>query len=467
VTPSAERAPSVARTVPAPFNRLPGFDRLPPAARPWVFSVDTDTIQVTWHALGPGPLRLQAADTVVEVLTDGGPGAVELRGLPPATALELRLDGDAAQGLPRHWRRPRFATLAPPPGEEIFRFATISDLQVGEIAFGFRHRMIEHPVPDEAHPVRATRAALNALTEWGAQLALVKGDLTHSGRTKDWDTIGRLLNTATVPVELIPGNHDQYGAPGEPSPYDALLHLGHDLTRHYESLDVPGLRIVLVDSTADGHRSGHVHHVTRGVLDALASAGTPAFVTMHHYAQRTRIPFFWPPGIDSAEANAFLAKIAAVQPATFISSGHTPSPPAPLRRSPRPHRGRLPEGLPGYVGRLRGARGRHPPGRAARGHARLAALDGLLRERGAGPVGHLVPRAAEPPLLQPPLAALSTPARQSRGDAGRGIGTELADPERARLALRASRPRASAPIAITLAPGDRPFESDRDEHPMS
>ena len=80
---------------------------------------------------------------------------------------------------------------------------------------------------------------------------------------------------------------------------------------------------MLVDSTADGHRSGHVHHVTRGVLDALASAGTPAFVTMHHYAQRTRIPFFWPPGIDSAEANAFLAKIAAVQPATFISSGHT------------------------------------------------------------------------------------------------------------------------------------------------
>ncbi len=316
-------APSVARTVPAPLSRLPGLDRLPPAARPWIFSVEDDAIQVTWHALGPGPLRLRAADTVVEIETDGGPGAVVLDGLPWARRLELRLDGEAVRGLPRRWRHQRFETLAPPPGEQLFRFATISDLHVGEIAFGFRNRMLERPVPDEAHPVRATRAALDALTAWGAELALVKGDLTHSGRTKDWDTIGRLLNRATVPIELLPGNHDQYGAPGEPSPYDALLHLGHDLTRHYESFDVPGLRIVLVDSTADGHRLGHVRQVTEGVLAELRAASTPAFVTMHHYAQRTRIPVFWPPGIDSAEANAFLEKVAAVQPATFISSGHT------------------------------------------------------------------------------------------------------------------------------------------------
>jgi len=320
---TAERTPSVARTVPSPFDRLPGLDRLPPAARPWIFSVEDDAIQVTWHALGPGPLRLRAGDAVVDVMTDGGPGAAALTGLPAATNLELRLEGEAVRGVPRRWRRQSFHTLAPPPGEEVFRFATISDLHVGEIAFGFRNRMIEHPVPDEAHPVRATRAALAALTDWGAQLALVKGDLTHSGRSKDWDTIGRVLNSATVPVELLPGNHDQYGAPGEPSAYDALLHLGHDLTRHYESFDLPGLRIVLVDSTADGHRAGHVHHVTDGVIDALKTATTPAFVTMHHYAQRTRIPFFWPPGINSTEANAFLGQVAAVQPATFISSGHT------------------------------------------------------------------------------------------------------------------------------------------------
>ena len=47
--------------------------------------------------------------------------------------------------------------------------------------------MVERPVPAESHPIRATRAALNELTRWGAQLVLIKGDLTDRGRT------GRLI----------------------------------------------------------------------------------------------------------------------------------------------------------------------------------------------------------------------------------------------------------------------------------
>lgn len=306
--------------------RLPGIDRIPPPARPWVFAVEDTAIQITWRALGPGPVRFRVADTAVEVLTDGGPGAVELTGLPPATRLTVQLDGaglDGPRPVPHRWRRIRATTLPAPPGAEVFRFATISDLHVGLEAFGFRETMVEDPRPAEAHPLRCTREALRELTAWGAQLALVKGDLTHQGHAEQWDEVGRVLQGATIPLELLPGNHDQYGEETDPDPYDALLHLGHDLTRHIEVIDVPDLRMVLVDTTSEGGRNGHVRTVRASVVDALRDTRTPAFVTMHHYAQRLPVPTFWPPGIASTEANAFLADVAAAQPATMISSGHT------------------------------------------------------------------------------------------------------------------------------------------------
>jgi hypothetical protein len=135
--------------------RLPGIDRIPPPARPWVFAVEDTAIQITWRALGPGPVRFRVADTAVEVLTDGGPGAVELTGLPPATRLTVQLDGaglDGPRPVPHRWRRIRATTLPAPPGAEVFRFATISDLHVGLEAFGFRETMVEDPRPAEATP---------------------------------------------------------------------------------------------------------------------------------------------------------------------------------------------------------------------------------------------------------------------------------------------------------------------------
>jgi len=317
----------------ASWRRVPYLDRIPPSARPWAFAVEDDAAQITWRALGPGPVRFRLADTTVEVVTDGGPGAVVLEGLPPSTRLELVIDGEGAvvtdavgsppRRLPRSWRRQWLSTLAPPPGEELFRFATISDMHIGTIEFGFRATMVERPVPDMAHPERATRAAIDDLTAWGAQLLLLKGDITNNGRAKDWDTIGHILRDISMPVEMLPGNHDHYGRRGDPDPYVALELLGHELTRHVKHIDVPGLRVVLVDSTKPGKRMGRVAYIADPVLDLLRGASTPAFVTLHHYAQRLPVPTFFPPGIPSHEANAFLNKVARVQPATMVSSGHT------------------------------------------------------------------------------------------------------------------------------------------------
>jgi 3',5'-cyclic-AMP phosphodiesterase len=318
---SASLADGLRGALGSPGRRL--LARVPPPVRPWVFAVEDTSVQLTWRALGPGPVRVRAADTVVELDADGGPGAVVLDGLPPSRSLTLTLEGEGARALPASWRRQRVRTLAPPPGAELFRFATVSDLHIGATGFGFRNTMREAP-GGEPHPARSVRAAMGELTAWGAQLMLIKGDLTHKGRVREWEEIGKLLTEATIPVEMLPGNHDHYGRRrDDPDPYDALAHLGHDMTRHVASRDVPGLRIVMVDSTDAPRGGGHVRHHQAAVTAELRATDQPAFVTMHHHAQRLPLATFWPPGIPSLEASRFLGAVAAVKPASFVSTGHT------------------------------------------------------------------------------------------------------------------------------------------------
>ena len=39
---------------------------------------------------------------------------------------------------------------------------------------------------------------MTELTRWGAQLMLIKGDLTHKGRTQEWEDIGKLLKASAI-----------------------------------------------------------------------------------------------------------------------------------------------------------------------------------------------------------------------------------------------------------------------------
>lgn len=302
------------------MNRPGVLDRLPPPERPWIFAVEDTTVQVTWRSMPVGPVRFRAADASVEVLSDGGPGSVVLGSLPPASDLELRIDADR---IPERWRRQRFATLAPPPGEELARFATISDMHVGEVAFGIRASLLEDPVPDEAHPVRATRAALDALTAWGARTVVVKGDLTHDGRAKDWARIGRLLADTPIRSEVLLGNHDHYGPRGEPVPTLALAPFGIEPVHRVAPVEMPGVNLVLVDTTIPTEKPGAVAPVQRDVVDLLRSSRLPAFLALHHHGERFRLPLFLPRGIPHHEMDRFVDSVRWARPSTMITSGHT------------------------------------------------------------------------------------------------------------------------------------------------
>jgi predicted phosphodiesterase len=286
----------------------------------WVFSVEDTTVQVTWRDLGAGPIVVRAGDTRVEVDTVGGPGSALVGGLEPGRTYTVTVDTPTRRGRPLHRQ---ITTLRPPPGEELFRFATVSDLHLGTTSFGHRKTLVERPVPAVPHPARASAAALDELTTWGAQLLLVKGDLTNRGRQSEWDELDNVLRPLTMPVELTLGNHDVVYAPGRVDARVALARQGRRVPDPVHHLDVPGLRIIMTDTTRNGLHGGRVHHLREPVAELAAAAEGPVFVVMHHYLMRLPFPTFWPPGITSLEALPFARALAAANPATMLTSGHT------------------------------------------------------------------------------------------------------------------------------------------------
>jgi 3',5'-cyclic-AMP phosphodiesterase len=304
----------------------------------WLFGIDTSSVQITWHRLGPAAASATVGGRRVTLEATGAPGSVVVDDLDPDLDTTIVVEGG---GRPR-WRR-RARTLEPPPGPELFRFATISDLHIGERRFGLLKTIVETPTPTEFHPVRATRAALDELTAWGAQLVVVKGDITDGSHRRDWDAFGDVLDGRDLPVLAVPGNHDtrrpgahpvhQPVTRGAPSgrggeivdPRAELARLGQTGER-VQIRDIEGVRMVAVDTTDPGRRPGRIDDVTDEVVQAAADAardGTPAFVVLHHQLMTSPVPTYVPVGIPRPESTLFLDALARANPASFVTSGHT------------------------------------------------------------------------------------------------------------------------------------------------
>ncbi len=282
-----------------------------------VFAVEPEAVQLTWARLAAGTVPVRAADAAtgevvveLEVVADGGPGAVTLNELAPDTAYEITVGA----------RRLTARTPAPPPGEELFRFMTLSDLHLGQVDFGLVLKMHEKAVED-VHTLRGTRAGLAEGSAWGAQHLFLKGDMVDRAAEAEYDLLGKVLAEAGLPTDAIPGNH-------EVKPYRevdadiAFATLGltpiHDGLR---TLDLPGLRVVLVDTTSAGQHGGRVDHALPRIAEAID--GRPALVLLHHHLEPIPVQTFWPPGVPFAAGRRFVDAVAEASPAAVIASGHT------------------------------------------------------------------------------------------------------------------------------------------------
>ncbi|MBK9180489.1 MAG: metallophosphoesterase family protein [Acidimicrobiales bacterium] len=297
-----------------------------PVQRLEAFAVEDDSLQVCWASLGRGRRDLRVVDpddgraelATATVDGEGGPGAAVLAGLPPGRSLVVELEG---QGVPAGAALAA-CTLAPPPGRLRCRIATVSDIHVGETEFGRWPAIRDRSgLPDEPN-VRCARAAIAEALAWGADLLVVKGDLTMGCRAEELAVVADLLTGLPVPVVVLPGNHDG-GNHRRADPAAELAGRGVLLTEDVAVVDLPGIRLVAVDTVLPGHGRGRIGARLPALTAALAGAEGGALVCLHHHPQRTIVPTHWPPGILGIDGHRFLDGVERANPATLVTSGHT------------------------------------------------------------------------------------------------------------------------------------------------
>lgn len=249
----------------------------------------------------------------MEVHDADSPGAIDLVGLAPDTQYDLHLDGRKVGS---------FRTLAPPPGELLFRFATVNDCHIGERAFGYLRTIKERPEPDDPYPVRCLRNAIGEAKDWGASHLVVKGDLTDRNLPGQLETAARLLSESGMTVHVILGNHDVTRRGTDA--VKALGAFGFDVDTTPRAVDLPGLRLVLVHSARRGFSRGFLDDIqVNRTGELVAASDRPVFIALHHPLQRVERNIVWPPGVPGSEAGPFLEAVAAASPNVVIASGHS------------------------------------------------------------------------------------------------------------------------------------------------
>lgn len=294
------------RTIHAPFSSLSDIE---------VFAAESHAAQILVRCDVATVHTRVVDESSQEIATPsiGGVAVVEMRGLRPETAHTLEFTSDRGDPLGQVSLTTRHNL-----GKIRSRFATISDIHLGLERFGVGRKLTD----DGATPYafRCARAAIDEALAWGAELLIVKGDLTDTGRTSEWALAKRLFDGIAVPILFTPGNHD-VTRKQELTPKEgwASLGLSHAPVQIHH---LPGVRIVVADTSRDHRGTGDLARVGADVLDSVKDAG-PVFLAFHHNIQRTPVPWFWPAGISSSNARPFVKDLANANPQTFMSSGHT------------------------------------------------------------------------------------------------------------------------------------------------
>jgi predicted phosphodiesterase len=244
----------------------------------------------------------------------GGPAALVVDGLAPDTAFGITVNGRPAGSV---------RTLAAPPGRELFRFATIGDIHMGEgHTFGVLPTVRDDAGADDPPVPRCVRAALDELRAWGAELVVVKGDITHHAALAEFEMAADLLGATGIPTVAVVGNHDVRGDFDDGRP--VLAAAGIELVLGRVAVhDVPGARLLVTDATIPRRHPGSFRAVRDAVLDAAGSAPGGVVIATHHQLQPMPFPTHWPPGVLGPESGRFLRALARANPSTLVTSGHT------------------------------------------------------------------------------------------------------------------------------------------------
>lgn len=151
----------------------------------------------------------------------------------------------------------------------------ISDMHIkanGKLAYG---------IVDTAAMLRQCVAHILQLPQ-RPDAVIATGDLVDYGRTDEYALLRELLAPLTMPLYLMPGNHDDRDALRAAFPEHAYLRQWQPFVQY--AIDAHPLRIVALDSVVHGAGGGDLCERRLQWLDETltAAADRPTLVALHH-----------------------------------------------------------------------------------------------------------------------------------------------------------------------------------------
>lgn len=197
-----------------------------------------------------------------------------------------------------------FRTLPRPPGQLLARFVTVNDVHFGEVECGVldddpgRGPVLRVPDGSDPHPEFMNRAAVAEILTLDPDAVLVKGDLTLDGADHEYAAFLACYGVFGDRLHHVRGNHDRY---------HGQTYAAGDLV-----VDLPGVRIALMDTTIEGETTGGFEAAQLEWLDAVAAeADRPVLAMGHHQdwtpANRRSATYF---GINPDDSEALHAVMA-------------------------------------------------------------------------------------------------------------------------------------------------------------
>ena len=164
---------------------------------------------------------------------------------------------------------------------------------------------------DMAAALEAAVARLNAI---GPDLVVHTGDLVDGGGAAQYGVAREILGALRAPLRMVPGNHDVRDRMRAAFP-DAG---GEGAFLQWRE-DAEGLRLIGLDTVAEGRTAGAFDHARAGFLRAALEGAEPALVFLHHppcpmgLAHMDRFRF---------EGEAVVAEALGPRPPLRLACGH-------------------------------------------------------------------------------------------------------------------------------------------------
>ena len=291
------------RPIHSPFSALKNIE---------VFAVEAHAAQILVRTNAPA-VRARLGDQLTEAEVIDGVAVIELDGLAANTSHNVNVSSTSEVDLGDI----AFVT-SQNHGDVTAKVATISDVHLGLEEFGVGRKMTGPSAPPYA--LQCARAAIEEATAWGAELLLVKGDLTDTGQHADWELAEELLDGVTIPVMFTPGNHDVLRG-SDVDPAAGAKRLGLDFAP-VQVRDLGTVRVVLADTSRAGSGTGDLARGADELIEAV-DCGKPTLLAFHHNIQHLPVTWFWPPGVASNNAKPVVAALEEANPRLFLTSGHT------------------------------------------------------------------------------------------------------------------------------------------------